>query len=167
MMQNQDPLQDILHYHFSDDTLLREALEVAGACDQPGAITGNNEGNKRLALLGDAVIRLLILDGWYLKKTPIREYLTRKSASRMTYSVASGVGEDAVQSSASNMALCQLAQKHGLEEYVTKNPCQKGDVSDYTLATTVEALLGAVWIDSRKDLKVIEQVVGEMRMVKK
>jgi len=146
-MSQQIPLQNVLNYRFSNELLLHEALEVAGACNQPGAVTGDNEGNKRLALLGDALIRLLILDGWY--------------------KIVLGVGDEAVSYSASNKALSQLAHKYGLEDYVTKNPCQHGDVSDYTLATTLEALLGAVWIDCNKDFKVLERVSSNLNMVKK
>jgi ribonuclease-3 len=70
-MPQQGLMQTILSYHFSNEILLNEALELAGTCNQPGGVTGDNEGNKRLALLGDALIRLLILDGWYPKKAPI------------------------------------------------------------------------------------------------
>jgi ribonuclease-3 len=68
-------MADIVDYQFSDPILLKEALEVAGACNQPGGVTGDREGNKKLALLGDAVIRLLILDRWYEESSsPIRKW---------------------------------------------------------------------------------------------
>jgi ribonuclease-3 len=68
-------MADIIDYHFSNPILLKAALEVAGACNQPSGVTGDHEGNKKLALLGDAVIRLLILDGWYEElSSPIRKW---------------------------------------------------------------------------------------------
>jgi ribonuclease-3 len=85
----------------------------------------------------------------------------------IAYKIFLGAGEEAVSYSASNKALSQLAHKYGLEEYVTKNPSQHGKVSDYTLATTVEALLGAVWIDCNKDFEVVERVSSNINMVKK
>jgi hypothetical protein len=41
-------------------------LQAASAPESANGIKGNKNSNKRLALLGDAVIRLLILDEWYL-----------------------------------------------------------------------------------------------------
>jgi ribonuclease-3 len=80
--------------------------------------------------------------------------------------MAPDAGSQMVASSASNKALGQLAHRYGLEKYVTKNPCQRGDVSDYTLATTVEALVGAVWIDCDKNLETIKGVIDHLNMVK-
>jgi dsRNA-specific ribonuclease len=48
-----DPPGDEIPYSFRDENLLIEALEAAGASLRP-------EGNKRLALIGDAVLRLII-----------------------------------------------------------------------------------------------------------
>ena len=40
-------------------------LQAASAPESANGIKRNKNSNKRLALLGDAVIRLLILDKWY------------------------------------------------------------------------------------------------------
>lgn len=48
-----DPEREEIPYSFRDENLLIEALEAAGASLRP-------EGNKRLALIGDAVLRLII-----------------------------------------------------------------------------------------------------------
>jgi ribonuclease-3 len=54
---NYSHLQDILNYTFSNPTLLTEATLAAGAATFPH-IDGGVQGNKPLALIGDALIRL-------------------------------------------------------------------------------------------------------------
>lgn len=47
-------------FNFEDIDLLIEALEAAGASNRP-------EGNKRLALIGDAVLRLVLYLHGYMQ----------------------------------------------------------------------------------------------------
>jgi ribonuclease-3 len=54
-----------LKYHFKTKTLIEEALLAAGASESRNDIEGLTEGNKRLALVGDAVLRLVILHDWF------------------------------------------------------------------------------------------------------
>lgn len=49
-------IQQITGYHFRDTDLVQEALTAAGA---------GPHSNKRLALVGDALIRLFSVDSWY------------------------------------------------------------------------------------------------------
>lgn len=58
----------LIGYHFRDVSLLVEALTAAGAAvpsDVNAASHNVLHGNKRLALLGDALIRLLSMDDWF------------------------------------------------------------------------------------------------------
>ncbi|PSN58624.1 hypothetical protein BS50DRAFT_448472, partial [Corynespora cassiicola Philippines] len=57
--------QDKLGYHFINSNLLDEAFIAAGAPVSRTDIEGPVQGNKRLALVGDAVLRLCVLDEWY------------------------------------------------------------------------------------------------------
>jgi dsRNA-specific ribonuclease len=53
--------EDEIGYNFSSQTLLNEALQSPGD-------TSDGEysaGNKRLALVGDSVLALMLLDRWY------------------------------------------------------------------------------------------------------
>jgi ribonuclease-3 len=59
------PVEAILQYQFSNHDLLYEALLAAGASKSAKNIEGNKQGNKRLALLGDSVLREAILEPWY------------------------------------------------------------------------------------------------------
>jgi ribonuclease-3 len=42
--------------------------------------------------------------------------------------------------------------KCSLNNHITKNPSQGGTIPKAALASTVEAILGAVWLDSGKDI---------------
>jgi ribonuclease-3 len=62
-----DFAEDIIHYDFTNRAVLYEALRSAGAL----ALTGRphrSDGNKDLAQIGDAVLRLiLVTDGYEAK----------------------------------------------------------------------------------------------------
>jgi ribonuclease-3 len=60
---------------------------------------------------------------------------------------------------ASNNALATLGRSKGLDEHVIINPAQWGIVSNKTMATTVEALIGAVFLDSRLDINSVRAVM--------
>jgi len=68
MMENRadtQRAQEIILYKFRDLSYLIEALHAPGAgCN---CINGRNtsDGNRRLALLGDSVMKVVLLDGWY------------------------------------------------------------------------------------------------------
>lgn len=49
---------------------------------------------------------------------------------------------------ASNANLDRIGRQRGLQTFVNKNPSQGRDVSPITMAATVEAILGAVYLDS-------------------
>jgi ribonuclease-3 len=72
-MENQAALENIIKYHFANPQLLQEALTAEGASQSSQGPAGN--GNKRLALVGDALLRVVILDRWYPCGASTGEYL--------------------------------------------------------------------------------------------
>ena len=52
-------------YAFKDRSLPKEALLAAGASTCRKNVEGDPRGNKRLALIGDALIRLELVDQWH------------------------------------------------------------------------------------------------------
>lgn len=52
-----------------------------------------------------------------------------------------------------------VARQHGLEAYVNNDPSRRGAVANSTLANTVEAILGAVYLDSNKDIDIVKAVM--------
>lgn len=104
-----------------DDTLLLNALDASGY---------RGFTNRRLALLGDAVGKVAILENWY-RETPTAN------------------GNDIVSNMMNNDRLATIGRGIGLAHFVLPGPGGSHlSVTNKTLATTVEALLGAVFIDS-------------------
>lgn len=54
-----------------------------------------------------------------------------------------------------------IGRIHGLDGFVNNNPAQGNAVSDRTMAQMVEAILGAVWLDS-KNLATVRGVMETM-----
>jgi ribonuclease-3 len=64
-MASTKALEDKIQYHFTNRALLQEALLTSGNDHQCNAVEVGKPANKRLALLGDAVLRLAIVDHWW------------------------------------------------------------------------------------------------------
>jgi ribonuclease-3 len=59
------PVETIIQYQFVNRDLLNEALLAEGASVSNKDVQGDAKGNKRLALLGDSVLREAVLEPWY------------------------------------------------------------------------------------------------------
>jgi len=139
-MDNQADVEKMIHYTFENAEYFEEAMAAAGT-NSPNDVPGKQNGNKRLALVGDALIRLIILDDWYADGTSTEE------------------GSNLVSSRGSNKNLNEVGAERGLSRYIKLNSCQKGTAPPTTMASTVEAIIGAVWEDSGKDLDRVRAVV--------
>ena len=89
------------------------------------------------------------MNGWYPYRESTKTYFCKPVV------VLTGVeeGGNLVSNLASNNALSDVAAEKGLYKYIIKNPCQQGEVPLNTRASTTEAMIGAVWYDSGKDVK--------------
>ncbi|KAL9103134.1 MAG: hypothetical protein Q9163_001778 [Psora crenata] len=142
-------LQKIIRYRFTNASLLWEAMQAPGSIVRAGEITsaavGDGgaplerhsvgfhrvpDGNKRLAVVGDVALKMALVEEWYVGGG------TRERASR----IVSDIG--------SNASLVQVGRRHGLERFINKHPAQQGAVEPITMAGTVEAIFGAVYLDS-------------------
>jgi ribonuclease III len=65
----------------------------------------------------------------------------------------------------SNANLAATARKFGLESCVITNPGHIGPVSSGMLSTTVEAILGAIYLDSKKDMSVMQTVLIALELL--
>jgi len=73
-------------------------------------------------------------------------------------------GSNKVKNLCRNRKLNQVAQESGLVKYVTKNPCQQGDVPQKTAASTVKAVIGAVYLDCGKDISMVKKVLESINL---
>ena len=64
-----------------------------------------------------------------------------------------------VQEVATNNELEKVAKRWNVTEWLNENPCQAGQAPRTTLASTVEAIIGAVWIDCNQNLAKVRQVI--------
>ncbi|KAI9047765.1 hypothetical protein LZ554_008475 [Drepanopeziza brunnea f. sp. 'monogermtubi'] len=133
-LETQQELERMLGYVFKDPKLLQEALQSAG-----NGVTkiGDNQildGNKRLAMLGDGILSTVILCNWY----------HRRDSTRCT-------GSRDMAQLACNRHLVQCGRNCGLEKYINKHRSfVDGKVPPVTMSAAVEALIGAVFLDSGK-----------------
>lgn len=150
-------METILKYHFSNHELLEEALLAAGASVSSKDIQGDAKGNKRLALLGDSVLQEAVLEPWYNSKESTGECTdTQTFVKKLTLLEE---GHNRVKSLCGNKRLKEIAQRSGISDFIAKNPCQEGQVPQETAASTVEALVGAVYIDCGEDISKVHQVL--------
>ncbi|KAF7164604.1 hypothetical protein CNMCM5623_009061 [Aspergillus felis] len=133
-----ESVEDIIHYDFTNRSILYEALRSAGALAMTGR-ANRSDGNKDLAQIGDAVLRLiLVMDG---------------------YEARAGYINQIVSSVGSNPHLAQMGSNAGLENLILINPSQVS-VSPGVMAQTVEAILGAVYLDSEMDVQAVRAVMA-------
>ncbi|CAG8926855.1 unnamed protein product [Penicillium salamii] len=129
-------VEAIIDYEFMHKTHLETALAAAGA-------TTAREGNKRGAALGDAQLKtVIIMDSLRLGHS------TGDIAKRR-------------DTLATNTKLTQVGDQLGLKPYIQPNPAQ-GFVPDSVVATTVQAIIGAVFLDSNEDFRRTSLLIAHM-----
>ncbi|KAI1085596.1 ribonuclease III domain-containing protein [Whalleya microplaca] len=140
--------QNICRYKFKSDDLLWEALQAAGS----DVLTLNGRiltgGNKPLAGIGDAVINLATQLHCYQKGFTVGETSTFRSLQ------------------VSNHRFALLFDQAGLTFCINANPSQNGMVSPSIKATTLEAIIGAVFKDGGDGgFKAATMVMGNLRIL--
>lgn len=76
------PVETILQYQFSNRELLDEALVTEGASKTAENPKGGGQGSRRLALLGDSVLRECILEAWFQTKERVGKCIYLKLATK-------------------------------------------------------------------------------------
>ncbi|EEQ34997.1 putative ribonuclease III [Microsporum canis] len=125
--EDSEAVEGILDYSFKDKCLVLQALSLPGS-------SAYSTGNKGLAQVGDAAVRLHIISEGH-----------QRGMSRGQISAILGRVSN-------NNNLAEVGVKKNLGESIFINRSQVGSISPGSMATTVEALLGAVYIDSEKDM---------------
>ena len=80
MVNGIEGTEAIIQYKFTNSTLLWEALQCSG--NRELLIAGRQliEGNKRLAILGDAVLELILAERWYHTNKPAGNVLHKRQS---------------------------------------------------------------------------------------
>ncbi|KAK4894545.1 hypothetical protein LTR27_007186 [Elasticomyces elasticus] len=117
-------------YVIQDDALLFAALDTSGAHAA--------QSNRRLALYGDRLLSSVLADAWYFTDQPL------------------GGLDRLEQTLASNKQLLAFGQRIGLGPHIYTNLGQRGQpITEKVMAATVEAIIGAIWIDCGKDFDTV------------
>ncbi|KAJ5971869.1 uncharacterized protein N7479_001787 [Penicillium vulpinum] len=109
-----------IKYRFNDRARAREALQAAAGF--------NGDGNKDLALIGDAILRLVIVNYGY------------------TQNYTKGYISNVITEKANNAYLAKQGFALEINNFVVRNNSQP-TVGRKVMAATMEAIVGAVFLD--------------------
>lgn len=76
--------------------------------------------------------------------------------------MTAGVADSRLQAIAGNTNLARVGHECNLDAHIVTHPGHRSAISNKTLATTVEALLGAIFLDSGKDLEAVKTAMETM-----
>ncbi|KAI4237827.1 MAG: hypothetical protein L6R40_005852 [Gallowayella cf. fulva] len=120
--------EEVLGYRFRNPWLLWETLQANGSLVCFMSLPRYEEGNMRLAILGDKILDFLLAMKWY----PTFE--KRAAFDRLRTQVTS------------NASFIEVGNCYGLSQYIDRARCAS-DVSPVTMSATVEAIVGAAYLD--------------------
>lgn len=153
-------VERILEYNFNDKLLCAQALQMAAPLSVL-SVNGSNrmvDINKRLAILGDAVAAQTLCRVWFATKnqfgTLIRAHriATRDNTDNLEGTLQTKADWDDIrQSRLSNSALAALGTSLGLGSTIIAAPGLFGPPGEKMMATAMEAVLGAVYLDGGDD----------------
>ncbi|SHN51211.1 ribonuclease III [Desulfovibrio litoralis] len=133
-----DQLQTAINYQFNNASLLRQALTHSSYSNEQNINAKNfepNAHNERLEFLGDAVLQLSLSDQLYKTHSDSRE----------------GILTELRSQAVNAKSLANIAKKIKLDQYLLLGKGEEnqgGRQRDNLLADALEALFGAIFLDS-------------------
>ncbi|RME28594.1 MAG: ribonuclease III [Candidatus Zixiibacteriota bacterium] len=128
---NLNGVENILNYHFQDQSLLRLALSHRSAVNASDTLTGSNE---RLEFLGDSVLGMIIAHQLYLDNPRMSEGDLTKTKSMLV----------------NETTLATIGKTTGLNRYIFLSSDEErsgGRERSSIIADAVEGIIGAVYLD--------------------
>jgi ribonuclease-3 len=127
--------ETIVHYHFRDPELARQALTHRSYLHSlPDRDKSGGESNERMEFLGDSVVGLVVNEFLYRKFTSLREGELTKMKSLLV----------------SRVILSRTAKEMGLGDFILLSEAETGSGGRdraSILADTLEGVIGAVYLD--------------------
>jgi ribonuclease-3 len=157
---NVDPkiaeVERILKYVFVSKLLCAEAIQMAAPMS---ALSVNGRAqlvpeNRRLAVLGDAIASSVLCKAWYSYRDQTGTFMQESSIS--SFSLANNpkgspqtraAWTSLRQGILNNETVAQLGRELGLDKTIVASAGHFGPPGTKMMATTVEALLGAVYVE--------------------
>lgn len=153
-------VEAIIEYKFKDSLLLWEAIQGNGSAVKSIGAKPIPEGNMRLAVLGDSILRVALVEDWYQRAEARSErscILTYKSFANLRQ----GDLERPFQQTASNANLDRVGRAIGLQAFIYAGSGGRRETSVEVMSSTVEAILGAVYLDSSvQGVKAVMRTMG-------
>ncbi|CAG8951513.1 hypothetical protein HYFRA_00007429 [Hymenoscyphus fraxineus] len=134
--QSLSSVQRLIGYNFTNQDLLWLGLQAAGSG------IGGTDGNKRLAMIGDSVMRAVLITDLFHR------------------GLERGRISDVVARIVSNDNLAENCISTGISAYINKNPSQRGETPPKTRAATMEAILGAIYLDCDEGLSSVRATMS-------
>ncbi|CAD0097549.1 unnamed protein product [Aureobasidium mustum] len=134
-------IEVIIDYQFqnTEKAFLWEALQMTTPTQPSFDGRSTKGGNKKFAILGDAVMAVVVAEHWFSKKDSLTANWAQLHSARL-----------------SNDYLKQVASKHNLVNYTERPPNGFGEKS---AATLLEAIIGAVYLDSNRDMDAVRRAM--------
>lgn len=131
-----EAVESLIQYKFKDSELVWEALHT---------FTSSSDANKRLAVIGDSVLQLALAEEWYKGGTSRGEYRVAPYVIRLLMHSLGHWANKIISKIGANANLDRQARALGLERFIS------GSLHGKAIADTVEAILGAIYLDSGMD----------------
>ncbi len=146
---NYQTLQEAIGYQFNNKALLEQALTRKSAIHSNMQDQDHKIGdNQRLEFLGDKVLGLAISD-------ILMEYRPRDKVGELTIMTAELVSNKG--------PLVDIARHLQLGKFLIMGPGEeqkdKGRENPHTLASSMEAIIGAIFLDSKRDYELVQVLV--------
>ncbi|MCJ1294020.1 hypothetical protein MMC34_005577 [Xylographa carneopallida] len=139
MTTNVVALEVMIHYDFKEPLLAWEALQLPGNGVSEIGSRQLPDGNKRLAILGDHALDLVLCSEWH------KSEMSKGRWSKIRVDVSS------------NSSLHRTGVLFNIGSVLQGNPTNPQPISNVMMATAVEAVIGAVFRDG--GLTAVERVM--------
>jgi dsRNA-specific ribonuclease len=142
-------LESRLGYTFKDRMTCLKALKISPYPLYYDGTVYNIGGNRRLALLGDRVLSLVLCEIWFQTEHSNREYslMTSETVSRAALAITGrAIG---------------LHQSMWVPDDNSRGPPRKWN---HQIAEALEAVLGAVFVDSNYDMKAVKAIISKLKL---
>jgi ribonuclease III len=147
MMEKVQACEAIIDHVFNDPLLCWEALQVAGSGVSHSGTHCILNGNKRLAVVGDAVIDLILSKDWFESGANESDSPAVLFLRNNVLIFVSGYWTDIRMRVSSNANLHAVGIAVGLNSCMHVNPRNPVYFSPKIMATAVEAVIGTVFLD--------------------
>ncbi|EXF81476.1 hypothetical protein CFIO01_07719 [Colletotrichum fioriniae PJ7] len=124
----------LINYEFNDTNWLWEALQAPGSGVRIAGDRRVIDGNKILALLGDKLIGAFVVEPMVSRNLALR-----------------GAIDTQVQRAVNNVRLAETFDTFDFSQCLNVNPSQGLAIGARTKADTIEAIIGAVYMDGGLD----------------